>query len=108
MKIAGVESFLVEVPQKYPIAPYQSRYRPQSSTKSLLVRLEADDGTVGWGETPQRYLGEQMTGREAVELRNVLVGRDPTAIEALYHDGQLDGEHLQSAVEMAMWDILGK
>lgn len=108
MKIAGVETFLVEVPQKYPIAPYQSRYRPQSSTKSLLVRLETDDGTLGWGETPQRYLGEQMTGREGVELRPLLVGRDATAIEALYADGKLDGEHLQSAVEMAMWDILGK
>jgi L-alanine-DL-glutamate epimerase-like enolase superfamily enzyme len=108
MKITGVETFLVEVPQKYPIAPYQSRYRPQSSTKSLLLRLETDDGTLGWGETPQRYLGEQMTGREGIELRALLVGRDPTAIEALYADGKLDGEHLQSAVEMAMWDILGK
>ena len=108
MKISGVETFLVEVPQKYPIAPYHSRYRPQSSTKSLLVRLEADDGTVGWGETPQRYLGEQMTGGEGLALRDRLVGRDPTAIEALYADGGLDGTFLQSAVEMAMWDILGK
>jgi hypothetical protein len=29
MKIAAVDTFLVEVPQKYPIAPYHSRYRPQ-------------------------------------------------------------------------------
>lgn len=108
MKIAGVETFLVEVPQKYPIAPYQSRYRPQSSTRSLLVRIEADDGTLGWGETPQRYLGEQLTGREGLLLGRQLVGRDPTAITALYADAGLDGDYLQSAVEMAMWDILGK
>jgi L-alanine-DL-glutamate epimerase-like enolase superfamily enzyme len=108
MKIAGVESFLVEVPQKYPIAPYHSRYRPQSSTKALLVRLEADDGLVGWGETPQRYLGEQLTGREAEWLRPLLVGRDPTAIEALHADRILDGGYVESAVEMACWDLTGK
>jgi L-alanine-DL-glutamate epimerase-like enolase superfamily enzyme len=108
MKIARVDTFLVEVPQKYPIAPYQSRYRPQSSTSSLLVRIEADQGTVGWGETPQRYLGEQLTGREGIALAAALAGRDPTAIEELYHDWGLDGDYLQSAVEMACWDILSK
>jgi L-alanine-DL-glutamate epimerase-like enolase superfamily enzyme len=108
MKIADVKTILVEVPQKYPIAPYQSRYRPQSSTKSLLVRLATSDGTVGWGETPQRYLGEQLTGREEVSLRERLVGRDATAIAALYAEWGLGGEHVQSAVEMAMWDVLGK
>jgi L-alanine-DL-glutamate epimerase-like enolase superfamily enzyme len=109
MKIQHVEAFLVEVPQKYPIAPYSSRYRPQSSTKSVLVRVEADDGTVGWGETPQRYLGEQLSSRGSTdELRGQIIGRDPRDISALYGDWGLDGEHLQSAVEMACWDILGK
>jgi L-alanine-DL-glutamate epimerase-like enolase superfamily enzyme len=108
MKIKFIHTFLVEVPQKFPIAPYQSRYRPQSSTQSLLVRIESDDGTVGWGEAPQRYLGEQLTGREGVELTRRLAGKDPTAIESLYADWGLDGGYLQSAVEMACWDILGK
>lgn len=108
MKITGVETFLVEVPQKYPIAPYRSRYRPQSSTKSYLVRIETDAGLVGWGETPQRYLGEQLTGREAEQLRPLLIGRDATAIDALHGDKILDGGYLQSAVEMACWDVTGK
>ena len=108
MKIKQVATFLVEVPQKYPIAPYQSRYRPQSSTKSLLVRIETEHGTSGWGETPQRYLGEQLTGREGIEMTAALAGRDATDIAALYADWNLDGEHLQSAVEMACYDILGK
>lgn len=108
MKITGVETFLVEVPQKHPIAPYQSRYRPQSSTKALLVRIETATGVVGWGETPQRYLGDQLTGYEAAALRTVLIGRDATAIEALHADRILDGGYLQSAVEMALWDATGK
>jgi len=63
MKIVAVDTFLVEVPMLYPISPYQSRYRAASTTSSLLVRIEADDGTVGWGESPQRYLGEQPRTR---------------------------------------------
>lgn len=108
MKITDIQTFLVEVPQKHPIAPYSSRYRPQSSTKSLLARVETDDGTVGWGETPQRYLGEQLTGREGTALSQKLRGKDPRDIEALYAEWGLDGDYLQSAVEMACWDILGK
>lgn len=108
LKIQRIDTFLVEVPQKYPIAPYQSRYRPQSSTKSVLVRIEGNDGTIGWGETPQRYLGDQIQGNEGQELQRRLAGKDPTAIEAMYESWDLGGEHLQSAVEMAMWDILGK
>jgi L-alanine-DL-glutamate epimerase-like enolase superfamily enzyme len=108
MKITGVDTFLLEVPMRYPIAPYQSRYRAASTTKAMLVRLETDAGITGWGETPQRYLGEQLTGNEAADLSAQLVGRDPTAIEALYADWGLDGEYLQSGVEMAMWDLLGK
>ena len=108
MKITHVDTFLVEVPQKYPIAPYQSRYRAASSKKALLVRLETDTGLIGWGETPQRYLGEQLTGQESLILSKILLGKDPSAIEAMYVDWQLDGGYLQSCVEMAMWDILGK
>jgi L-alanine-DL-glutamate epimerase-like enolase superfamily enzyme len=108
MKISRVETFLVEVPQKHPIAPYQSRYRAQSSTQSWLVRIETDTGLVGWGESPQRYLGVQLTGREAAEMRANLVGRDPRAIADLRACGRFDGGYQESAVEMACWDILGK
>lgn len=108
MKITGVESFFVEVPQKPPIAPYHSRYRGQSSTKSILVRLETDTGLAGWGETPQIYLGDQLSGREAEVLRPLLLGRDPTEIMAVYEDLTFDSVYMQSAVEMAMWDLTGK
>ncbi|MCH7727773.1 MAG: mandelate racemase/muconate lactonizing enzyme family protein [Planctomycetes bacterium] len=108
MKITEIQTFAVDVPQKYPIAPYQSRYRAASSTKAVLFRIETDSGIVGWGEAPQRYLGEQLTSGEADKIRDKLIGRDPTAIEWLYADAGLDGGYVQSGVEMAMWDILGK
>lgn len=107
MKITRVDTFLVEIPQNYPIAPYRSRYRATSSTGALLVRLECDDGVAGWGEAPQRYFGQQLTGLEAAGLNDLLRGRDATAIEWLYAEGGLD-PYVQSGVEMAMWDALGK
>lgn len=108
MKIVAVDSYLVEVPQVYPIAPYQSRYRAASTTKAVLFRIETDTGIVGWGEAPQIYLGNQMSGREAIELRSTLVGKDPISISALYEDWGLGGGYVQSGVEMALWDIIGK
>lgn len=109
MRIARVDTFLVELPQRYPIAPYQSRYRAQSSTQALLVRLESDSGLCAWGETPQRYLGEQLTGREAARLAPAVVGL--TVDEDLPRAVSIAGEpdyYLQSAVEMACWDLVGR
>lgn len=108
MKITDIQTFAVELPQAYPIAPYQSRYRAASSTGAVLFRIETDAGVVGWGETPQRYLGEPLTSGEADKIREQLLGRDPMAIEWLYADAGLDGGYVQSGVEMAMWDIAGK
>lgn len=108
MKIAAIDSYLVEVPQKHPIAPYQSRYRAASTTKAVLFRIETDIGVEGWGEAPQVYLGNQMSGLEAQDLRPRLVGKDPMAIAALYEDWDLGGGYVQSGVEMALWDIVGK
>lgn len=108
MKLAAIDTYSVEVPQKYPIAPYQSRYRAASKTGAVIFRLETDSGVVGWGEAPQRYHGEKLTSNEDVRLRDKLIGRDPTAISALYADWGLDAGYVQSGIEMAMWDILGK
>ena len=108
VKIISVESFLVEIPQNHPIAPYQSRYRASSSKCAMLFRVETDNAIVGWGESPQRYLGASLTDDLPEGLFDRLVGRDPTAISQMYADWGLDGGYVQSGIEMAMWDILGK
>ncbi len=115
MKIVNVDTFLVQVPLKWPVGPYQTRYSPLANASSLLVRLVTDAGVVGWGETPQDLLGQPFSGQEADKLRPHLLGKDPTAIAAMYADWgltDLDASRKlpfqQSAVEMAMWDILGK
>ena len=107
MKINQLHSVLVRIPQKPPIAPYQSRYRATSEKESLLVRLETDTGLVGWGETPVDWINKSFAGNPEGALRKEAVGRDPFDLETWYAENKL-GSYLASGVEMAMWDLMGK
>ncbi len=82
----------------------------------LFLRVETDDGTVGWGEPVVE--GRAKTVRTAVEelLDNYLLGEDPSAIEdhwqTMYRGGfYRGGPVLMSAIagiDQALWDIKGK
>src|SRR5262245_3172806 len=107
MKITHLSAVVVRVPQKPPIAPYQSRYRATSEKEALIVRLQTDTGLTGWGETPIDWLDKSFEGAPEELLRRQALGRDPFDIEAWYAESTL-GSFLASAVEMAMWDLIGK
>jgi L-alanine-DL-glutamate epimerase-like enolase superfamily enzyme len=107
MKITQLRAVRVRIPQKPPIAPYQSRYRASSHKEALLVGLETDKGIVGWGETPDDWIHKSFTGTPEETLREQVLGRDPCNLEAWYAENTL-GTYLASAVEMAFWDIIGK
>jgi L-alanine-DL-glutamate epimerase-like enolase superfamily enzyme len=107
MKIIQLHALLVRVPQKPPIAPYQSRYRATSEKEALLIRLETDTGLVGWGETPVDWINKSFEGAPEDLLRRQVLGRDPFDLEAWYAETEL-GSYLSSGVEMAMWDLIGQ
>src|SRR5919199_5695584 len=107
MKITQLDALRVRIPQKPPIAPYQSRYRATSAKVALLVRLETDNGLVGWGETPEDWLTKTYEGTPEDRLRSQVLGRDPFDLEAWYAENTL-GSYLASAVEMALWDLIGQ
>ena len=81
----------------------------------LWVRIATDDGLTGLGETYPHSPSEK-----AVILSDyapILLGRDPTDIEALWHDMFLAVQYrgwagaeirALSAVDIALWDLLGK
>ena len=106
MKITQLHAVRVRIPQKPPIAPYQSRYRATSEKESLLIRLEADTGLVGWGETPVDWISKSFEGAPEDLLRRQVLGRDPFDLEAWYAENTL-GSYLASGVEMAFWDLIG-
>jgi len=82
----------------------------------LFLRLETDEGTVGWGEPVVE--GRAHTVEAAVEeiLETYLLGEDPDRIEdhwqTMYRGGfYRGGPVLMSAIagiDQALWDIKGK
>jgi L-alanine-DL-glutamate epimerase-like enolase superfamily enzyme len=107
VKIRKLDAVRVRVPQKPPIAPYQNRYRAGTHKDAVLVRLETDAGLVGWGETPDDWINKSFEGTGEEKLRPQVIGRDPFDVEAFAAENTL-GPFLASAVEMAMWDLMGQ
>lgn len=99
MKVTDVKTFVVDC------------FR----TNWVFVKVYTDEGIDGVGEATLEYKEKALEG--AVEhIRDYLVGKNPLEIEKHYHDIYRDaywrgGAVLMSAlsaVEMALWDILGK
>ena len=99
MKITDIKTFVVDC------------FR----TNWVFVKVYTDEGICGLGEGTLEYKEKALCG--AVEhIKNYLTGKDPRTIEKHYHDIYRDaywrgGAVLMSAlsaVECALWDILGK
>ena len=99
MKITDIKTFVVDC------------YR----TNWVFVKVYTDEGITGIGEGTLEYKEKALTG--AIEhVKEALVGKDPRDIEKHWHDIYRDaywrgGPVLMSAlsaVDMALWDILGK
>ncbi|MGI8706400.1 MAG: galactonate dehydratase [Sphingomicrobium sp.] len=96
MKIGRIETFFV--------AP-----------RWLFVRVESDDGAIGWGEASLEGHAEAVEGAFA-SLRDRFIGYDPFAIEDIWQVGYRSGFYrggpvLMSALaglEQALWDLKGK
>jgi len=80
----------------------------------LLIRIETDDGIIGWGEAIGDLHEEVEAGLEAASKR--IIGEDSSNINRIverlmkgrfWRDGPVLNT-VASAVEMALWDIKGK
>lgn len=107
MRITGVEVTIVEVPQTAPLAPYRSHLRASSTTQSAIVRVETDEGLVGWGEHNVNFLPNLSGARQTEAARAWLVGREPLNLSAFHRDCPLE-TRLKSGIELALWDLRGK
>lgn len=117
MKIASIATTVIAVPYDHGAPHGAFAGRPWDRMETLLVRVETDDGLVGWGEAFGH--AANPTTRTAIDsiLAPMLLGRDADDIPAL-SKAALHGTHLLgrngpfvygfSGVEIALWDIAGK
>ena len=97
MRISDLEFFLVEVQRTGLLPP----------VRSLLVRLNSDNGAEGWGEGWISWRPSELLPRRE-SILPVLSGRSIFDIEELHSVEALACPSLRAAVEMACWDLAGK
>ncbi|MEM6312928.1 MAG: mandelate racemase/muconate lactonizing enzyme family protein [Planctomycetota bacterium] len=86
--------------------------------QSVLVRIECDDGVVGWGECVAFVVPQAHVAIVDELLGPLLIGRDATDPAVIYHDlydmmrvrGFFGGFYHDclAAIDIALWDALGK
>lgn len=84
-------------------------------TNWTFIKVETDEGLYGWGEASLGTQEQALNGC-VMDLKRLVVGRDPMQIEKMWFEVYRDmywkgGPVFLSAlsgIEMALWDIVGK
>ena len=114
MKITSVRAIPLAIPvrDESPSSPWTD-----AIAKQVLVRIDTDDGLSGWGEA--FAYGAPLAVCNVVDetLASLLVGEDPTRMEALLDRVQRTlmvwgrrglAMFALSGVDLALWDLAGK
>ncbi len=115
MRIVAIDVFQVDLP--YSGGTYMlSGGRSYDSFDATLVRITANSGLQGWGEsTPfgANYIAAHAAGVRAGigEMAPRLLGADPRMVDRINQtmDETLVGHlHAKTAIDVACWDLFGK
>ncbi|MCX6431198.1 MAG: mandelate racemase/muconate lactonizing enzyme family protein [Actinobacteria bacterium] len=87
-----------------------------TSQDSTIVRIETDDGLVGWGEqcvfSPSYLIAHGEGARAAIGLlAPAIIGMDPCTPELIFQkmETTMKGHHYaKAAIDIACWDLFGK
>ena len=109
MRITDLKSFLLR--------PTPPRRGWNVSKHLLLVKVETDEGIVGWGEAFTLGDREKNIAQNITNLSRYLIGRNPFHIKEFtqwacngFSEGRpaLELFCAMSGIEQALWDIVGK
>ncbi len=115
MKITGIDLHHIQIPFA---SPYKlsKKYGTLTDAHAVIVKVHTDDGVTGVGEAdPLNPFTEETPGTVMTVMRDavapIILGMDPTRINMI--EGFLDQAVLghptaRGAVNMALFDILGK
>jgi muconate cycloisomerase len=112
VKIKTIEPLAVSLPMKKPV---QMAGETVAHADNVFVRIQADDGAVGWGEAASAptMTGETVAGMMAAiaHMTPKLLGcaADDFAGAAAAMDAQLYGNSgAKAAIDMALHDLVGR
>ena len=116
MTVKNVHTELYRLPLERQLT--DSRHGIMESFEVLVVRLESDDGLEGIGYTYTIGLGGSAVKALVDDaIAELLIGRDPTEIESIWESLWWKLHYVGrggpvsfaiSAVDLALWDLLGK
>jgi muconate cycloisomerase len=112
VKIKRIEPIAVAFPMKKPV--YMAGVEIKQAD-NILIRIEADNGAVGWGEAAEAptMTGETVEGMFAAAsyIIPALIGRDAEDIEGFSAamTGRMYGNNAaKAAIEIALHDLVGR
>ncbi len=112
MKVKEIEIFHYDLPL---IEPFTISIGTMYAANDVLVRIHTDSGIVGLGEacpfTPITGDTQETSIAAARDIRTLVLGKDPLAIESIIKDfGAFvhTSPNTVAAFDMALYDILGK
>lgn len=117
MKIAEVETILVDIPSDGGSPPSECPGPRWTSFPVLLVRIGTDEGLSGWGEAFGHSIAPATKVTIDGLLAPLLLGQDPSDIAGIAHrlnrslhmfgrNGTL--AYALSGIDIALWDLAGK
>ena len=113
MKITAVRLYRNQLPA---VGEYTMSSSTVTTPESIIVEVETDDGTLGFGEacmaTPLFQPANAQTIFAALTLLvPPLIGADPTLLGRVHQvmNSTVDGQsEAKAAIDIACWDLLGK
>ena len=117
MKIGRIDTIPLAIPHEHGGPPPAWGGQAWEALNILLVRVETEDGAIGWGEAFSYNCMPAVQAMVDATVAPVLIGRDATNITALNRELQ-QALHLFgrygitifgiSAIDIALWDLAAK
>ena len=117
MKISAVDTMLLSIPYRATGGLHRIAGQASPGLNMLLVRVQTDEGIVGWGEAFGHAVAHGTKTVIDTIIGPLLIGRDPRDISGVMTDLQrklhLFGRsgpviYALSGIDIALWDIAGK
>lgn len=113
MKITSIEIFAIRLPLK---EPFIISYHTYNDMPSIIVKIETDNGLVGYGEgTPDEHVtGETWESTYSVlnhTIGPLILGENPFQIERIHekmNQAIYAATTAKAAIDIACYDLMGK